>query len=861
MNYKQMSPELQKLIEDAQEIAISSGQSELFPEHVMLALLNDKQGLGYVVLVSLDFNSDNFKLQLEKFLVADKPAKNAGAVPLSRRFQTVLNNAAIESNTLSNFYIGSEHFLMGAFRENKSLTNIIIADSGVTLEILRNSVKMVQKSLKTSAEPTDEKIELKEFNSETKYGLSESEKEEIFSKFNFTDLSFEPQNKKNNQNKKKSYLQKFSRNLTELARDGKIENVFGRENEIARIIQILSRKTKNNPILIGESGVGKTSIIEGLAIKIVEGNVPYSLLKKNVFLLDMTSLLAGCRCRGDFEERMHFILQEVKEDKNIIIFIDELHTLIGAGNGEGALDASNILKPPLSRGEIQIIGATTTKEYRKYVEKDAALTRRFQLVKIEEPTENQTIKILQGILPKFEQFHGVKFEQDVPATIVKLSSRYLRDRKFPDKAIDILDEAGSAKKIEEEQKPSELKILEEKIEKLTLEKKKLVQEQNYEKAAELRDKVKELKLQLENFTANYSNNNSSNFKLVTSVDICSVVSKISGVPVEQLDENEAERLLNMEKELHKKVIGQDEAVNVLASAIRRSRSGISFPGRPQGSFIFLGPTGVGKTELAKTLAEYLFGSKDSLIRIDMSDFMEKQNASRLVGAPPGYIGFENGGVLTEKVMQNPYSVILLDEIEKAHQEIFNLLLQVLEEGELSDNLGHTVNFRNTVIIMTSNAGAREITTEGRIGFDSVENETLSHKEIKANAMEELKKIMRPELLNRVDDVIVFEPLTKENVSKILDIQIKELENRLNEKEITLSIKPKAREYLLQNGYDVNFGARPMRRLIQKEIEEPLSILILKGEWQKSKKVIVDLKKDKIDVSFEKQKIKKECIKK
>ena len=564
----------------------------------------------------------------------------------------------------------------------------------------------------------------------------------------------------------------------------------------------------------------------------------------------MVAVVAGTKFRGDFEERMKRIMKEIKEDGNIILFIDELHSIIGAGGSEGGMDASNILKPALSRGEIQIVGATTTKEYRKYFEKDSALERRFQIVKVDEPSVSDTIEILNGLKQKYEDFHGVVYDDDVIPAIVKFSERYIPERFLPDKAIDILDEAGSAKKISGESRPVELAELEKAIEELSSEKKELVAKQNYEKAAEVRDKVKDLRLKLEEFSELWQSNSCGLKKHVTVDDICRIIASITGIPLEQLDSNEAGRLLKMENHLHKNVIGQDEAIKVLSSAIRRSRAGVSSPDRPLGSFIFLGPTGVGKTQLAKSLAEFLFGSKDALIRIDMSDYMEKHNASRLVGAPPGYVGFDEGGILTEKVRRQPYSVVLLDEIEKAHPDIFNLLLQLLEEGELSDNLGHTINFRNTVIIMTGNAGARQINSEHKLGFNSSPDGILPYNEIKANALEELKRIMRPELLNRVDDVVVFEALNKEQISKILDLQIKELENRLSDKNLTLTIKPKARKYLVEHGYDANLGARPMRRLIQSEIEEQLSILILEGKATESKKITVDLSKDKLIVKVE-----------
>ncbi|MBR4600575.1 MAG: ATP-dependent Clp protease ATP-binding subunit, partial [Treponema sp.] len=621
-------------------------------------------------------------------------------------------------------------------------------------------------------------------------------------------------NNENPNQKKKSYHAEFSRDLTDLAKKGELDPVIGRSSEIERVVQILSRRTKNNPILVGEPGVGKTSVAEGLAHRIASGEVPYNLLQKRVLLLDITAMVAGTKYRGDFEERMKRMMKEVKESKDIILFIDELHMIIGAGSPDGTMDASNILKPALSRGELQLLGATTYKEYRKHIEKDSALARRFQIVKIEEPSTEDTIKILNGLKAKYEEFHNVTYDEGTIEAIVKLSSRYIPEIFQPDKAIDLLDEAGSAKKIASESRPTELAELEKSIEDLSHEKELLVQNQDYERAAQIRDKVRDLKQKLDDFNNYWKNNAVTVRKHVTDRDIAKIISEMTGIPAGQLDSNEAGRLLDMEKEIHKDVIGQDEAVKYLSSAIRRSRAGVSSPNRPLGSFIFLGPTGVGKTQLAKAMAKFLFGTEDSLIRIDMSDFMEKHTSSRLVGSAPGYVGYEEGGMLTNKVLQKPYSVVLFDEIEKAHNEVFNLLLQILEEGELTDNLGHTVNFRNTVIIMTSNAGARSITADKKLGFAQLDDGFLPPAEIKANAMEELKRIMAPELINRIDDIVVFNPLKREEISKILDIQIAELENRLSEKNIHLSIKPKARDYLLDHGYEPSMGARPMRRLIQ-----------------------------------------------
>ncbi|MBQ7159215.1 MAG: ATP-dependent Clp protease ATP-binding subunit [Treponema sp.] len=833
---KGLSPRAQRLLVAlAQDEGRKSGSTELLPEHVILALLKSADGLGYILLQNLHVNVLTFQLNLEQSL---SPAQNLSAdysdLPPSRRLRTLVDMAAIESRSLRNDYVGTEHLLLAAMREEQSVSWRFFERAGLSIENVRHEVLVIQKSYLSSA--SDNQQAMNEFANSMMKSISGGNE----------------QRQKGDGQQKKSFLADYSRDLTALSRENKLDPVVGREKEIHRVIQILSRRTKNNPVLIGDPGVGKTAIAEGLAQHIARGDVPRNLLKKRILSLDLAAMIAGTKYRGEFEERMKRMMKEIRESGDIILFMDELHTIIGAGGPEGQMDASNILKPALSRGEIQIVGATTLREYRKYFEKDAALERRFQIVKVDEPIAEESIQILEGLKPKFEEFHNVAYDDDVIPAIVKFSTRYIPERFLPDKAIDILDEAGSAKKIQEEERPVQLAELEKSIEELSEEKKQLVANQDYEHAAMVRDKVRDLKQKLEEFSNYWKNNVENVKKRVTVEDVTKIISSMTGIPLEQLDSNESAKLLHMEEELHKSVIGQDEAVKLLSSAIRRSRAGVSSSARPLGSFIFLGPTGVGKTQLAKTLAKFLFGTEDALIRVDMSDYMEKHNASRLVGAPPGYIGYDEGGVLTEKVRQKPYSVVLLDEIEKAHPDIFNLLLQLLEEGELSDNLGHTVNFRNTVIIMTSNAGAREITSDHRLGFSSAGDGVLPYSDIKASAMEELKRIMRPELLNRIDDVVVFNALSREQVSAILDIQIHELEERLSEQEITLSLKPKARDYLLDHGYDPSMGARPMRRLIQREIEEQLSLLILEGKSE-SKKATVDFNGEKLVVKFAKQK--------
>lgn len=835
---RSFSPRAEKVIILAQDEARKNGSSTLLPEHVMLALVKNGESLGSEIFTRLQLETTNFQLLLERSLINENAMPTLDKINYSRRYQTMIDIAKIEANALKNNYIGTEHLVLACVRESGSLTAKFFNEEKITITDVRMCVMTIQSQKISSADINTTSI----VDSVFKSLFEENESASIFDAFDEEKL----EKQKNKREAKQSFLAEFSRDLTKIARDKLDDPVIGRDKEIHRIIQILSRRSKNNPVLTGEPGVGKTAIIEGLAQHIAQGKVPSNLLNKRVLSLDLAGIVAGTKYRGEFEERMKKMLKELQENKDIILFIDELHTIIGAGGNEGTMDASNIMKPALSRGEIQIIGATTTKEYTKYIEKDLALERRFQVVKVEEPNDEETEQILKGIKSRYEEYHHVLYDDDVIPAIVKLSRRYIPEKVLPDKAIDILDETGAAKKIQEEERPAELADLENSINQLAEEKKKLVQNQDYENAAVIRDKVIDLKHQLALFSKIWQEKGANTQKHVTSRDVEKILSEMTGIPVEQMTSSETERIIHMEDEMHKTVIGQEEAVSLISGAIRRSRAGISSPNHPVGSFIFLGPTGVGKTQLAKALAKYLFGTEEALIRIDMSDFMEKHNASRLVGAPPGYVGYEDGGVLTEKVRRHPYSVVLLDEIEKAHPDIFNLLLQLLEEGELSDNLGHVVNFRNTVIIMTSNAGARQITNEGRAGFITKEG-VLSYEEIKAGALNELKRILSPELLNRIDDVIVFDALSKKQVSKILDIQIADLADRLADKNLSISIKPKAKEYLIENGYNPAMGARPMKRLLRKEIEDPLSMEILANQGKDVNCANIEFNNDKIKV--------------
>lgn len=844
---RNLSPRAKKILMVlAQDEARKIGSTQLLPEHVLLAILKSKDGLGYSAISELGLDADKLLQAVETYFRDDISSPTLDSIPKSRRYQFMIDIADIESSALHNNYIGTEHLLLAAVRDEGSVAAKFFTGEGYTINDLRFTVMELQSDVGSSirqqnAESIVDSVFRSLLNDDAGGGL--------FGVFEEKKEKKQPADKSTS-GQKQSFLSEYSRDLTKLARENKDDPVVGRDKEIHRVIQILSRRTKNNPVLTGEPGVGKTAIVEGLAQHIAAGKVPEGLLNKRILSLDLAAIVAGTKYRGEFEERMKKMMKELQENKDIILFIDELHTIIGAGGPEGTMDASNIMKPALSRGEIQIIGATTTKEYTRHIEKDLALERRFQVVKVEEPGDQETEEILNGIKTKYENYHKVIYDDAVIPAIVKLSRRYIPEKVLPDKAIDILDEAGAAKKIQEEARPTELAELEQNISQLIEEKTALVKNQDYESAALVRDKVIDLKRRLNVYSDLWKKSGASGTKRVSVSDIEHIISEMTGVPVERLSSSEAERIVHMEDELHNTVIGQNSAVSVISGAIRRARAGISSPKHPVGSFIFLGPTGVGKTQLAKALAKYLFGSEESLIRIDMSDFMEKHTASRLVGAPPGYVGYEEGGVLTEKVRRHPYSVVLLDEIEKAHPDIFNLLLQLLEEGELSDNLGHTVNFRNTVIIMTSNAGARQITNEGRVGFGTIDG-VMPYEEIKAGAMNELKKLLSPELINRIDDVIVFDALSKIEVSKILDIQLAELGDRLAERGLTISLKPKAKEYLIENGYNPAMGARPMKRLLRKEIEDPLSMELLSNAGKDYNTVSIECNNGKIKVKLEK----------
>lgn len=765
------------------------------PEHILLALITKKLGRGYRLLENLHVNFLTLQLRLEQSTPIREGEPVRGEIPSSSRVKQLVDTAAAQARIMQQNAAGTEHLILAFAQIQESILARFFLQQGIFLDDVQQAMNHLS-------------------GTDTLHDKQQQEK------------------------KKHSVLSEFSRDLTQITREGLLDPVIGREREMRRVMQILSRRSKNNPVLIGEPGVGKTSIVEGLAAAIVNEQVPRSLFGKRVIALDLASVIAGTKYRGQFEERIKRIIKEVSEAKNIILFIDELHTLIGAGGSQGALDAANMLKPALARGEIQCIGATTLDEYRKYFEKDSALERRFQPVLIKEPSKEETCAILGGLKAKYEQHHHVHYSDETIQKIVELSSRYIPDRFFPDKAIDVMDEAGALKKMDMTEQPHTITSIEQRITELTGEKKDLVAAQDYERAAVVRDEVKLLKVQLEKIKMRWLNQENEAMLEVVPADIAETVSLMTDIPLKSVSSDEAKRLSETEKELHKTIIGQDEAIGIIANALRRSRAGIASTDRPIGSFLFLGPTGVGKTLLAKALAEFLFGSAESLIRIDMSDYMEKHAVARLVGAPPGYIGFENGGMLTEKIRRNPYSVILFDEIEKAHPDVFNLLLQVLEEGELKDSLGHTVSFRNTVIILTGNVGTRNLMDEP-LGFARGENRTIDYQSMKKSAELEAKKIFSPEFLNRLDSLIVFTPLSEKEIVAIFELELSKLSGRLAAKQLQLKMTDEARSYCITHGSDPLLGARPMRRLLQTEIEDVLAAQIITGNFTAGATAVID----------------------
>ena len=805
-----------KAIDLANELAIELGHNYIGTEHILYGLVKEGSGVAARVLANQGIEPDMIIDKIVEFVGNEAPiTETMGFTPRSKR---VIETSFIEARKLGYNYIGTEHLLIGILREADSIAARILLELNTNIPRLYNEIIKV---------------------------INEGE-------------DYTPDSDNGKGGKRGSYnqtptLNQFGEDLTKKAEEGKLDPIIGRKEEIERVIQILSRRTKNNPCLIGEPGVGKTAAVEGLAEKIVSGDVPEILKGKRVVTMDISGMVAGSKYRGDFEERIKKALDEVKKVGDVILFIDEIHTIVGAGAAEGAIDAANILKPLLARGEIQLIGATTLNEYRKYIEKDAALERRFSPVTVNEPSEKDTVKILKGLRDKYEAHHGVKITDEAIDAAVKMSVRYINDRFLPDKAIDLIDEAASRAKLKSYTEPDSLKKLQEEIEEVENDKEEAVRSQKFEKAASLRDKQKELKEKYEKEQKKWQNKNNKSVTNITEENIAEVIASWTGIPAKKITEDENERLKNLEKTLHERVIGQDEAVEAVAKAIRRGRVGLKDPKRPIGSFLFLGPTGVGKTELSKALAEALFGDENAMIRIDMSEYMEPHSVSKLIGSPPGYVGFDEGGQLTEKIRRKPYSVILFDEIEKAHPDVMNMLLQILEDGRLTDSQGRTVNFKNTVIIMTSNIGARLITDKKTLGFTKTENgdkekeeaAKKDYEETKKEVMEALKKELRPEFINRIDEIIVFHKLTDNEIGKIIDIMLKEVTNRLAAQKIKIELEPEVKELIASKGIDKNFGARPLRRTIQSVLEDRLAEEILDGNLKKNKVNKIGVKDGKV----------------
>jgi ATP-dependent Clp protease ATP-binding subunit ClpC len=807
--FNRFTERARKVVLLAKEEAKRFNHDYIGTEHVLLGLIREGEGVASAVLQSLGVSLEAVRLEIEKLVQPGPSTVVSGDIPFTPKAKKVIELAMEEARSLGHNYIGTEHLLLGLIREGEGIASQALINLGLDLtKVRRAAMELLGSSGPGSSSP---------------YGAGASQKT------------------------KTPALDAFGRDLTQLSRENKLDPVIGRKEEIERVMQILSRRTKNNPVLLGEAGVGKTAIVEGLAQKVIKGDVPETLRDKRVISLDLALMVAGTKYRGQFEERIKAVMDEIKRSENIVLFIDELHTLVGAGGAEGAIDASNIMKPALSRGELQCIGATTFDEYRKYIEKDAALERRFQTIMVDPPTVEETVEILKGLRDRYEAHHRIKITDEAIAGAAKLSDRYISGRFLPDKAIDLIDEAGSRARLLVLTVPDEQKVLEEKIEHLTKEKEAAIKGQDFEKAANLRDQEREAKQKLEVSKKEWEKRKNEIAPQIKEEDIAQIVSKWTGIPIIRLEQRETEKLLHIEEELHKRVVGQHEAIATIAHAVRRSRAGLKDLKRPIGSFVFLGPTGVGKTLLGKALAEFMFGDEDALIQLDMSEYMEKFNVSRLVGAPPGYVGYEEGGQLTEKIRRRPYSVVLLDEIEKAHPDVFNILLQLLEEGRLTDSFGRRVDFRNAILIMTSNIGADFWRKQGGLGFRSEsEKEDLSYDAVKSKLMEEVKRTFKPEFINRIDDIIVFHPLTKEDLYKILDLEMENVKKRLKEQNYHIELTLEAKEFLISKGFDPIFGARPLRRTIQRYIEDSLSEEIIASKFKEGDVIKIALINDHLE---------------
>ncbi len=797
-----------KVIILAKEEAKRFNHDYIGTEHILLGLIKEGESVAAAVLQNLGLSLDTIRLEVEKLVQFGPSTIVSGDIPFTPKAKKVIELAMDEARRLGHNYIGTEHLLLGLIKEGEGVASHVLMNVGLDLNKVRAEViKLLGSSTPGGGQPGGGPGPV------PPAGAGAAGKGKT----------------------KTPALDAFGRDLSTLAKDGKLDPVVGRENEIERVVQILARRTKNNPVLLGEAGVGKTAIVEGLAQRIMSGDVPEILADKRIVVLDLALMVAGTKYRGQFEERIKAVMDEIRRSDNVVIFIDELHTLVGAGGAEGAIDASNILKPALSRGEIQCIGATTLDEYRKYIEKDAALARRFQTIMVDPPPVDETIQILKGLRDKYEAHHRVKILDEAIEAAAKLSERYISGRFLPDKAIDLIDEAASRARLTVTTLPKDLKKLEGEIESLKREKEAAIKAQDFEKAAKLRDDERKAKEELSKMKKNWKESKSEVEVQVTAEDIAHIVAKWTGVPLARLEEKETARLLRMEDELHRRVIGQDEAIRAISHAVRRSRSGLRNPRRPIGTFIFLGPTGVGKTLLARALASFMFGEEDAMVTIDCSEYGEKFNVSRLVGAPPGYVGYEEGGQLTEKVRRRPYTVVLFDEIEKAHPDVFNILLQLMEEGRLTDSFGRKVDFRNCIVIMTSNVGADLVRKQVDMGFKTPTDE-MSYEALKRKLLDETKKFFRPEFLNRVDDIIVFHPLTRQDLEQVIHFELQEVKDRLKEKKMELELSPEVLTYLIDKGYDPVFGARPLRRTVQRYVENVLAEEILGGKFVEGDKI-------------------------
>ncbi len=835
---KRFTENAQKIILIAQEEAKRLNHDYVGTEHILLGLSALDGTVSHKILTGLGITFRKVRQEIEKMVGIGDAIMLSGEIPFTPRAKKVLEFSVEESQMLGVEHIGTEHILLGLIHEEEGMAGKILENLGLNLHIVREAVL----NFLGNAAPED----LAEKNTESPSDLA------------MPSFSKQEEQAKGSKRNKTPTLDEYARDLTRLAMQHKLDPVIGREEEIERVVQILARRTKNNPVLIGEPGVGKTAIVEGLAQKIAQGEISDVLAGKRLLALDMASVIAGTKYRGEFEQRLKNIIDELTEAQDAVIFIDELHTIIGAGAAEGSIDASNMLKPALARGEVQCIGATTFDEYRKYVETDTALERRFQPVVVEPPSAEETITILTGVRSKYEQHHKVTYTDGAVRAAAMIADRYITDRALPDKALDLFDEAGARARLKNAVLPPEIKQKQAEYNQVVLEKDEALSKKEFEKAAAAKDTEDRLKSYIDHLKQEWQKEQGKHTPEVTEEDIALVASKWTGIPVTRMTQSETEKILHMEEHLHKRIIGQDDAVRVVSQAIRRNRTGLGNPNRPIGGFLFLGPTGVGKTELAKSLATFLFGDEEAMIRMDMSEYMEKFAVSRLIGAPPGYVGYEEGGQLTEAVRRRPYSVVVLDELEKAHPDIYNILLQVLDEGALSDNLGHKVSFKNCVIIMTSNVGAREITNKGsQLGFAAHQSEEQEYQDMRQNVMEEVKKTFNPEFINRIDEIVVFHSLSKDNIGQILDLALQEVSEKLADKELTIELTQAAKDFLVEKGFDIKFGARPLLRTIQRELEDPLAEHILVNRYPAGVKIIVDLDKEAQKLIFAKSKNKTE----